>query len=60
MKARTVPQAAAEFTRANQTAVAAILADTDRYGGDSAALVRWARAVGTRHTQQRGAEAAGE
>jgi len=45
MKARTVPQAAREFARANQTAAAVILANPERYGGESAAVVQWARLV---------------
>jgi len=36
---------AAQFTEANRRAAAVILEDPEKYGGDRAAIVEWARVV---------------
>lgn len=47
--------AASIFDRQNAEAARLILANTDRYGGESAGLVMWARAVRSRLATSRGA-----
>ena len=41
----TKPSQAAMHAKRNQDAAAAILADAERYGGESAGLVQWARKI---------------